>query len=239
MNSPKTIAIIPARGGSKRISGKNTKKFCGKSIIAYSIEAANRTELFDQIIVSTDDAKIAQIASEHGATVPFIRPAELSDDHTPTLPVIRHAIREIEAQHTTTLDLICCIYATAPFLHAADLSEGHRKITHDTTLDFAFSATTYAFPIQRALYVDPNQGAVKMFHPEHANSRSQDLREAYHDAGQFYWGRRDSFLSCQNIFTAKSAPVVLPRKRVQDIDTPEDWDCAEQLYRLHLNNTDD
>jgi N-acylneuraminate cytidylyltransferase len=233
MSAITTIAVIPARGGSKRIPGKNIKEFCGKPMIAYSIEAAIRTGLFDQIIVSTDDAEIARIATEHGAICPFERPENLSDDHTPTLPVIRHAIEAIEANQGGNVDLVCCIYATAPFLTAPNLIEGHDCLLRDTTLDFAFSVTSYAFPIQRGLYIDSNAGSMKMFQPEHANTRSQDLKEAYHDAGQFYWGRRTAFLKSDNIFAAKSAPVILPRNQVQDIDTPEDWDCAEQLFRFN------
>ncbi|HBR94196.1 MAG TPA: pseudaminic acid cytidylyltransferase [Opitutae bacterium] len=233
MITVKTIAVIPARGGSKRIPGKNIKEFCGKPMIAYSIEAAIRSNLFDQVVVSTDDSEIARIAIEYGATSPFERPTQLSDDHTPTLPVIRHAIEAIEAQQQTKLEFVCCIYATAPFLTAPNLIEGHDSLKLDTSLDFAFSVTSYAFPIQRALYVDPEGGTVKMFQPEYADTRSQDLREAYHDAGQFYWGRRDAFLNCDNMFAARSAPVVLPRDQVQDIDTPEDWDCAEQLFRFN------
>jgi len=234
MSTVKAIAVIPARGGSKRIPGKNIKEFCGKPMIAYSIKAAIRSHLFDRVIVSTDDAQIAQISTKYGANCPFERPKELSDDHTPTLPVIRHAIEAIEAQQQAKLELICCIYATAPFLKTPNLIKGHDYLKQDTALDFAFSVTSYAFPIQRALYVKPEDGTVKMFQPEHANTRSQDLREAYHDAGQFYWGRRDAFMANEDIFAANSAPVTLPRSQVQDIDTPEDWDCAEQLYHLHI-----
>lgn len=237
MSTAKTIAVIPARGRSKRIPGKNIKEFCGKPMIVYSIEAAIRSGLFDQVVVSSDDAEIARIAIEYGATCPFERPAELSDDRTPTLPVIRHAIKTIEAQQQAKLELICCIYATAPFLTPPNLTEGHDSLQRDTALDFAFSVTSYAFPIQRALYVETEGGRVKMFQPNHTNTRSQDLRESYHDAGQFYWGRRSAFMNCDHFFTANSAPVILPRSQVQDIDTPEDWDCAEQLYKLHLKTT--
>lgn len=232
MSALRTIAVIPARGGSKRIPDKNIKEFCGKPMIAYSIKAAIRSHLFDQVIVSTDDAQIAQIATKYGANCPFERPKELSDDHTPTLPVIRHAIEAIEAQQQAKLELICCIYATAPFLKSPNLIKGHDCLKQDTALNFAFSVTSYAFPIQRALYLETKNGTVQMFQPGQAQTRSQDLREAYHDAGQFYWGRRDAFVNCDNIFSANSAPVILPRSQVQDIDTPEDWDCAEQLYYL-------
>lgn len=234
MNNAKTIAIIPARGGSKRIPGKNIKEFCGKPMIAWSIKAALLSGLFDKVVVSTDDDEIAAIARKYGAEVPFERPSELSDDHTPTIPVIRHAIEMIEAQQHARLDFVCCIYATAPFLTAPNLIEGHDCLVRDGTLDFAFSVTSYAFPIQRALYIEPKNDSLEMFQPEYADTRSQDLTHAYHDAGQFYWGRRDSFMNADNMFTAKSAPVILPRAQVQDIDTPEDWDCAEQLYHLHM-----
>ena len=234
MNAAKTIAVIPARGGSKRIPGKNKKIFCGKPMIAWSIEAAVASGLFDQIVVTTDDPEIAKIAQEYGAICPFERPEHLSDDHTPTLPVIRHAIETIEQGQDGALELVCCIYATAPFITAQNLIEGHRTLQQNQTLEFVFPVTSYAFPIQRALYIDSDTGGMKMFQPEHADSRSQDLREAYHDAGQFYWGRRDAFMACDNMFAAKSAPVILPRNQVQDIDTPEDWDCAEQLYRFNL-----
>ena len=239
MNTVKTIAVIPARGGSKRIPGKNKKVFCGKPMIAWSIEAAVASGLFDQVVVTTDDPEIAKIAQEYGAICPFKRPEHLSDDHTPTLPVIRHAIETIEQGQDEALELICCIYATAPFITAQNLIEGHRTLQKNQALEFTFSVTSYAFPIQRALYIAPDTDSMKMFQPEHADTRSQELREAYHDAGQFYWGRRNAFMACENMFVAKSAPVVLPRNQVQDIDTPEDWDCAEQLYRFNLAHNRD
>ena len=234
MSEGTAVAIIPARGGSKRIPRKNIKEFCGKPMIAWSIEAALQSGCFDRVTVSTDDEEIARVAREFGAEAPFMRPAELSDDHAPTIPVIRHAIETIERQQEAKVEFVCCIYATAPFLQAPNLIEGYDCLQRDGTLDFAFPVTSYAYPIQRALYVEPKIGTVKMFHPEHANTRSQDLREAYHDAGQFYWGRRDAFIHCDNIFAAKSAPIILLRSQVQDIDTAEDWDCAEQLYHLRL-----
>lgn len=233
MSSAKTIAIIPARGGSKRIPRKNIREFCGKPMIAHSIETALRTGLFDQVVVSTDDNEIARVASECGASSPFMRPSNLSDDYTPTLAVIRHAIEQIETLQNNKLEHICCIYATAPFLAERSLKEGYDCLLRNPRLDFSFTATSYAFPIQRALYLDSETDTVKMFQPEYASTRSQDLKEAYHDAGQFYWGRRDAFLSYDNIFYARSTPVVLPRDQVQDIDNPEDWDYAERLFLIH------
>jgi len=222
------LAVIPARGGSKRIPRKNIKIFGGKPIIAWSIEAAIASELFDQVIVSTDDAEIATIAKVHGAEVPFMRPPELSDDYTVTSAVIAHAI---EWYHTQGLmpELVCCIYATAPFLSVMDLQRGLTILT-DTNLDFAFSATSYAFPIQRAIKLT-KEGGVEMFQPEYLKMRSQDLLEAYHDAGQFYWGRQNAWMIEKSIFSIDSAPVILPRYRVQDIDTLEDWTRAELMFK--------
>lgn len=222
------LAIIPARGGSKRIPRKNIKPFCGKPMIAWSIEAALESGCFDRIIVSTDDDEIAEVARQYGAEVPFMRPLELSDDHAGTLPVIRHAIETINSQGRA-VEQACCLYATAPFIRAEDLRRG-LEILQGSGSDYAFSVTSYAFPIQRAIRLTP-EGRVEMFNPEHFNTRSQDLEEAYHDAGQFYWGRADAWLQGQMIFSPASLPVMLPRHRVQDIDTPEDWVRAEWLFK--------
>ena len=222
------LAIIPARGGSKRIPRKNIKPFCGKPMIAWSIEAALESGCFDRIIVSTDDEEIAEVARQYGAEVPFMRPLELSDDHTGTIPVIRHAIETINSQGRA-VEQACCLYATAPFIRAEDLRRG-LEILQGSGGDYAFSVTSYAFPIQRAIRLTP-EGRVEMFNPEHFSTRSQDLEEAYHDAGQFYWGRADAWLQGKMIFSPASLPVMLPRHRVQDIDTPEDWVRAEWLFK--------
>ena len=222
------LAIIPARGGSKRIPRKNIKSFCGKPMIAWSIEAALRSSEFDRIIVSTDDDEIAEVAQAHGAEVPFLRPAELSGDHTGTIPVIAHAIDWV-SQHGAPVELACCIYATAPFVTAADIQRGRRTLVESDS-DYAFSITSYPFPIQRAIRINA-EGRVEMFSPEHFNTRSQDLEEAFHDAGQFYWGRAHAWLQGEMIFSPHSLPVLLPRHRVQDIDTPEDWARAEWLFK--------
>lgn len=222
------LAVIPARGGSKRIPRKNIKPFCGKPMIAWSIEAALQSACFDQIVVSTDDAEIANVARQYGATVPFMRPSELSDDHTGTIPVIRHAIEWFNAQGQTA-DQVCCLYATAPFVTAADIRRGQDTLT-DTGCDYAFSVTSYAFPIQRAIRIT-KQGRVEMFSPEHFDTRSQDLEEAWHDAGQFYWGQAGAWLHSKMIFSPTSASIILPRYRVQDIDTPEDWLRAEWMFK--------
>ena len=223
------LAVIPARGGSKRIPRKNIKPFGGKPMIAWSIEAAQHTGLFDRIVVSTDDEEIATIARKYGAKVPFLRPAELSDDHTGTAPVIAHAIQWHVTHGFDPLET-CCIYATAPFLKSEYIQLGS-NILDSSDADFAFAVTSYAFPIQRAVKLRED-GRMEMFDPSQFYVRSQDLLEAYHDAGQFYWGTRDAWLSGTPIFGPKSAPVCLPRHLVQDIDTPEDWEQAELMMEV-------
>lgn len=222
------IAVIPARGGSKRIPRKNIKLFCGKPMIAWSIEAAFASGLFEHVVLSTDDAEIAEVARVYGAEVPFMRPAALSDDHTPTSQVVAHAI-EWYRENGLMPDPVCCIYATAPFVTAVDLKRGLQTLT-DSGSDFAFSVTSYPFPIQRAIKLT-NEARVEMFQPEHLNTRSQDLEEAWHDAGQFYWGRGEAWLTGKPIFSTNAAPVMLPRHRVQDIDTTEDWVRAEWMFK--------
>ncbi|SFT81916.1 pseudaminic acid cytidylyltransferase [Halomonas saccharevitans] len=229
--SPKAadrVAVIPARGGSKRIPRKNVKPFCGKPMIAWSIEAALASGCFDRVIVSTDDDAIADVAREWGAEVPFRRPEALADDHTGTVPVIAHALDWLEA-HGDTPRQVCCVYATAPFVQADDLRRG-LAILEAEGADYVFSVTSYAFPIQRALRLTA-EGRVAMFQPEHAQTRSQDLEEAFHDAGQFYWGRAEAWRQALPLMGPGAAPAMLPRHRVQDIDTPEDWQRAEWLFR--------
>lgn len=223
------LAVIPARGGSKRIPRKNIKSFCGKPMIAWSIEAARQSGCFDRIVVSTDDEEIAAIARTHGAEVPFMRPLELSDDYTGTIPVIAHAIKW-QQQHGVSPKIVCCIYATAPFITASDLQRGLR-IIEDTKADYTFSVASYGFPIQRAIRIKEN-GRVEMFYREHFDTRSQDLEDAYHDAGQFYWGQASAWLAGKPIFSTYTIPVILPRHRVQDIDTPEDWTRAEWMFQV-------
>lgn len=221
------IAIIPARGGSKRIPRKNIKPFRGKPMIAWSIEAARASGLFERIIVSTDDTEIADVAWQWGAEVPFMRPTELSDDHTGTAPVIANTIDWMN-RNAGPVDIACCIYATAPFLQPQDLCRG-LKLLQSSGADYAFSVTSYAFPIQRAIRITADQ-RIEMFNPEHFSTRSQDLEEAFHDAGQFYWGRAAAWLTGKPVFTHDAVPIVLPRHRVQDIDTEEDW-CRAEIMR--------
>lgn len=222
------LCIIPARGGSKRILRKNIKPFGGQPMIAWSIAAARQSDCFDRIIVSTDDDETAEVARAYGAEVPFTRPPELSDDYTGTIPVIAHAVGWQNA-HGQPVSEACCIYATAPFVQAQDLQRGLHLLL-STGADYAFSVTSYAFPIQRAIRIT-REGRVEMFSPQHCNSRSQDLEEAWHDAGQFYWGTASAWLAQKPLFSSGTAPVPLPRFRVQDIDTPEDWAHAEVMFK--------
>jgi pseudaminic acid cytidylyltransferase len=221
------IAVIPARGGSKRIPRKNIRPFAGKPIISYSIAAARACRLFDRIVVSTDDAEIAAVARECGAETPFMRPAELADDRTGTNAVVAHALTWF-AERGYEIELVCCIYPTAPLLRADDLRRGYQVLL-DTGKSFAFSATSYPFSIQRALRAVPG-GGVEPFFPQWIERRSQDLEPAYHDAGQFYWGRPEAFRAGLAMFAAHSVAVILPRCRVRDIDTLEDWQCAELMH---------
>ncbi|MBV1777155.1 pseudaminic acid cytidylyltransferase [Burkholderiaceae bacterium DAT-1] len=222
------VAIIPARGGSKRIPRKNVRLFHGKPMIVWSIEAAKQSHCFDRIVVSTDDEEIAGIALQAGAEVPFLRPSHLADDHSGTVPVVAHAMAELGNLPTDAL--ICCIYATAPFILPEDLRQGCALML-ERQADYAFPVTTFPFPIQRALRLDPQSGA-SMFWPEHAGTRSQDLPTAWHDAGQFYWGTQQAWTSGIHPFQANAVAVPIPRHRVQDIDVPEDWKRAEVLHRV-------
>tara|TARA_B100000767_G_scaffold243456_1_gene241146 strand:+ start:363 stop:1058 length:696 start_codon:yes stop_codon:yes gene_type:complete len=223
------LCVIPARGGSKRIQKKNIKKFCGKPIIAWSIQLAITSKYFDKIIVSTDDDEIADLARRYGADVPFVRPKILSNDYTGTVPVISHAIKW-QIKHYQKPTYVCCIYATAPFVKLSDLKYG-LKILKNSNSEYAFSATNFAYPIQRSFRIKKNK-KIKMFYPEHYNSRSQDLEEAFHDAGQFYWGLTDSWLKNKPIVSENAIPIILPRYRVHDIDTLEDWQIAERMFRI-------
>ena len=223
----KAIAIIPARGGSKRIPKKNIKDFFGKPLVAYSIEVALASKLFDKVVVTTDDKEIAAIAKEYGAEVPFIRPPELSDDFTGTGDVVNHALEYLEKQDET-YEFVCTIYATAPLLQKEFLIEGYEKLKESNAVN-AFSATSMPFPIQRTFKLDKNERC-EMFTPEHYMTRSQDLEEAYQDAGQFYWSKRNQE-SNKVMFSNDSIPIILPRHLVQDIDTLEDWQRAELMYK--------
>jgi N-acylneuraminate cytidylyltransferase len=227
------LCVIPARGGSKRIPRKNIKEFCGQPMIAYSIQAAKQSGCFDKIIVSTDDQEIADVAKSYGADVPFMRPEELANDYAGTIPVIKHAIEWFE-QDDQSPELVCCLYATAPFVQAEAIQQALQKL-QTTQADYCFTATSFPFPIQRAIKLTKNE-RVEMFYPENFSARSQDLEEAYHDAGQFYWGKAEAWKSEIPLFSNKATAYVLPRHLVQDIDTLEDWKRAELMYQLLKQN---
>ncbi len=221
------IAIIPARIGSKRIFQKNIRPFAGKPMISYSIHAAFKSGIFEDVIVSTDSEEIAEIARKSGASVPFMRPAELADDHTPTAPVISHAV-EWYTKNNTEPDYACCIYATAPFIKPEFIRKGF-EIMQETGCSTSYPVTSFPFPIFRGLKITA-EGKLAMFWPEHELSRSQDLPDAYHDAGQFYWVDCKKFLKEPTLYAKDSRPIILPRSMVQDIDTPEDWKTAEYMF---------
>ena len=226
------LAVIPARGGSKRIPRKNIKEFHGQPMIAWSIQAALNSGCIDEVWVSTDDDEIAAIAQSYGAKIPFIRPANLSDDFATTADVMQHAVQAYQTQYQQLPNYVCCLYATAPFVQQQDLLKGFELI-QTKSLDYVFSATSYPFPIQRAIKLDKD-GAVNMFSPEHFNTRSQDLEEAWHDAGQFYWGTSQAWAQKLAIFAPNSHIIPLPSYRVQDIDTLLDWHRAEMIASLLL-----
>jgi len=229
------VAIIPARNGSKRLPKKNIRDFLGKPIIAYSIETAIASKLFDMVLVSTDSEEIAAIARQYGAITPFIRPSVISDDITATSPVVEHAIQWLKS-NGNIINNACCIYATAPFILPEFLEKGY-KILIRKSCSTVYSVTSYTFPIFRASQIT-NDGNLKMFWPEYELTRSQDLPEAYHDAGQFYWLNVDKFLNEKNFYTDDSWPVILPRYLVQDIDNLEDWTRAEYMYKsMTLNKS--
>lgn len=224
------VAVIPARGGSKRIPRKNVKDFCGKPMIAWSILAAQATGLFERIVVSTDDGEIAEVAKMWGAEVPFLRPAELSDDYAGTTEVIAHATRWL-LDRGQPLAAVCCIYATAPLIQVEDLARGWLALESGGWA-YAFSVTDFSPSIYRA-FRQHQEGGVEMLFPEFFSSRSQDMAVALHDAGQFYWGRPEAWMDGKRIFDLRSIPVPIPRWRVQDIDDLDDWVRAEMIFK-HL-----
>lgn len=223
------IAIIPARGGSKRIPHKNIRSFCGQPMLAYAIQAAQAAGCFSHIVVSTDDEEIAEVARQLGAEVPFMRPALLADDYTGTTPVVIDAIRQLDTLGTTA-EHYCCIYATVPLIQADDLKAAHLRLLASQA-PFVYAVTEFGFPIQRAVRMD-EQGRVTPFWPEKMATRSQDLESAYQDAGQFYWGNRTAWLAGISPVGGEGLGHILPRFRVVDIDTPADWHLAELLYQV-------
>lgn len=224
-----TLAIIPARGGSKRIPRKNIRPFAGIPMLARTIAILQSAAIFDRIVVSTDDDEIADIAGKAGAEVPFRRPPELSNDMAGTVPVIQHAIRTLADGAGPTAEHVCCVYPAAVLALPEDLRESHGMLVASDA-NFVFTAAAFGHPIQRALKRNAD-GSCDMFWPQYRETRSQDLEPAYHDAGQFYWGLRDAWLESRPIFSGNTRMLVLPSYRVQDIDTPEDWDRAEFIFK--------
>ena len=227
------LCVIPARGGSERIPRKNIKNFCGQAMIGYSIKAALDSQCFDQVIVSTDDAEIADVAKSFGVSVPFVRPDELANDYAATMPVIKHAIEWFDGQGQSPSE-VCCLYATAPFVSASTIRKAYDQM-QSTQADYCFTVTSFAFPIQRAIKITA-ENRIEMFYSEHCEARSQDLEKSYHDAGQFYWGKSEAFKQQKLLFSKSSTPYILPRHLVQDIDTPEDWKRAELMYQVLQKN---
>ncbi|CAH0534676.1 CMP-N,N'-diacetyllegionaminic acid synthase [Vibrio stylophorae] len=223
------IAIIPARGGSKRIPRKNIKDFNGKPIIAYSIEAALQSGCFDQVIVSTDDQEIAEVARQYGAQVPFLRPENVSDDYATTADVLLHAI-DWFAEQAQEIEYLCCIYATAPFIDVSDIKATYQSLIDNPSAEYCFPVCEFPFPIQRGVKLV--NGRVEMFQPEHFNTRSQDLEPGYHDVGQFYWGKPEAYRAGIPMFSNKAIAYPISRKRVVDLDTPEDWEYALLLSKV-------
>jgi len=221
------VAVFPSRGASKRIPRKNIKQFCGKPIIAWPIEVAKQSGLFEHILVSTDDEEIAEVSKSFGTEVPFMRPADLSDDYTGTTDVIAHAVSWMHKQKWQ-MEAVCCIYATSVFFTVADLKKGFDAL-NTGEWSFAFSVTDFEYPVFRSFREHP-EGGVEMFFPEHFEKRSQDLPIALHDATQFYWGKPTAWLNKLKMFERHSCPIKIPRWRVQDIDTEDDWKRAELMF---------
>lgn len=226
------IAIIPARGGSKRIPRKNVKYFLGKPIIGYSIEVAVNSGLFDEVMVSTDDAEIAEIAKSFGAIVPFLRSEKASDDYATTADVISEVLQSFK-EVGKEFEIGCCIYPTAPFVRAENLKESI-SLLKSNSFDTVFPVVGYSYPIQRAIKID-DEKKMSLFYEEHKNARSQDLEPSYHDAGQFYTFNAEKFVVDKELWTENTGVIILDELEVQDIDTLTDWKLAEIKYELIQN----
>jgi pseudaminic acid cytidylyltransferase len=222
------VAIIPARGGSKRIPRKNIRNFLGNPIIKYSIDIAIQSGLFDEIMVSTDDFEIAKISRKFGAQVPFMRSARTSDDTATTAEVLREVLLEYQSRGRV-FENACCIYPTAPLMSADRLKQGY-NLLREYQAESVIPVVRYSYPIQRALKIEKEM--LTMIWPENVNTRSQDLMQTYHDAGQFCWFKVENFIMSQQLFNKRTVPLVIPESEVQDIDTIEDWQIAEMKYSL-------
>lgn len=224
----KNLCIIPARGGSKRIPRKNIKLFVGKPIIAYSIEAALKAGIFDEVMVSTDDMEFADVARKYGASVPFFRSEATSNDYATTVDVLLEVVnsyRELGKE----FDNLCCLYSTAPFVTPGRLKEAYKSLSDN--VDGCFTVVEYSYPIQRSLKIN-DQGFVEMTFPEHMKSRTQDLEKLYHDAGQFYFLKTKAMEQENTVWCSRTEPIVLSELEVQDLDTLTDWQLAEMKYKL-------
>lgn len=219
------LAVIPARAGSKRVPGKNIAPFHGRPMLGWVVRAALDSGAFDQVIVSTDDTRIAAIAREQGAQTPFLRPAELADDHTGLMDVMAHAVGAVGG----AVELVCCLLPTAVMITPQRLQEGLARLQGDATLDYVMTVQPFPHPVERALRLD-DAGHVVMDQPEHLSTRTQDLPERYYDSGQFYWGRADAWLARKPVFTARSGVIVLASHEAVDIDTPDDLERARRLF---------
>lgn len=223
-----SLCIIPARGGSKRIPRKNIKSFMGKPIIAYSIEAALNSGIFDEVMVSTDDEEIADVARQYGASVPFLRSPETSNDYATTVDVLLEVVNTYKEQEKI-FDVICCLYSTAPFVTSERLIEAASQICDN--VDACFTIVQYSYPIQRSLRINESEH-VEMKFPEHLKSRTQDLEKVYHDAGQFYFVKTNALIQEKTVWCKRTAPLILSELEVQDLDTLTDWQLAEMKYQL-------
>ena len=223
-----SLCIIPARGGSKRIPRKNIKLFMGKPIIAYSIEAALNSDVFDEVMVSTDDEEIADVARQYGASVPFLRSPETSNDYATTVDVLLEVVNTYKEQGKI-FDVLCCLYSTAPFVTSERLNEAASQISDN--VDACFTIVQYSYPIQRSLRINESEH-VEMKFPEHLKSRTQDLEKVYHDAGQFYFVKTDTLVNEKTVWCKRTAPLILSELEVQDLDTLTDWQLAEMKYQL-------
>lgn len=227
----KRIAIIPARGGSKRIPHKNIREFCGKPIITYSIEAALKTKLFDEVMVSTDDIEIAEIAKKSGASVPFLRSEKTSNDYAIIKDVLIEVLSEYE-RFGKKFDEVCCIFSTAPFIEIKDILDSH-NILEEKKASSVVPVVKFSYTIFRSLKIENDK--LVMNWPENYVKRSQDLPVAYHDAGLFYWYNKSYFYEKNPSFGIDAYPYIMEEEKVQDIDTPEDWKIAEMKYKLLKN----
>lgn len=228
----KNLCIIPARGGSKRIPRKNIKPFLGKPIMAYSIEAALGSGVFDEVMVSTDDEEFAFIAKQIGASVPFMRSDATANDYATTVDVLLEVV-DMYRKQGEVFDNVCCLYSTAPFVTPERLKEAYNKLSEN--IDGCFTVVEYSYPIQRSLRINES-GLIEMRYPEHLKSRTQDLEKTYHDAGQFYFMKTAAMEQEKTVWLRRTEPLVLSELEVQDLDTLTDWQLAEMKFELINNN---